>query len=356
MLNNLRTLISKIMDGGSPADVATILSDNTGIAPEPPTAFIEIDELNLSDQVKADFVSARHWLEASSQSIVADWAVSEARRYDVDQDDQSICFHFDDGWRLEGKIQILFSFDPYERSVLWGWANPHLNDQITQVSLLIRDYGMQNAIPEFTLPNAPLKPAICLVPCSIIGKKTGAAGIIRCRSSEGGVFVYCSLYDIQVVNSEGSLVSKDDLWVSHQDCSILQKSVLDLTSRWHDEIYPFDRISNEEFDSGIDLELHTSIDELIDGKKKIYDILWYRDDNYHCPSSVGGDHHNRAKFQRNFVIRRRNGGHYVVKTNPYPSHYTTAYTVDSFDNCLKITDENLEWGDQIVWPDILSNE
>ncbi|MEZ0242002.1 MAG: hypothetical protein ACAH11_01410, partial [Sphingomonas sp.] len=87
----------------------------------------------------------------------------------------------------------------------------------------------------------------------------------------------------------------------------------------------------------------------IDRKLAVYRRYWSRDD-YHEPCSAGWpSHHDPAGRKLHFSAMHPEGGVLAIAIGK--TFDQKAYRIEAVDGALRITDDLIEWGEGLIWPD-----
>jgi hypothetical protein len=102
------------------------------------------------DFVVEDFITASvEGLQIQSDSHDATWGIREAETWDVDQDAGTISWLFADGKVAVAPVQIIGTYNPNDRSFMWGWDHPSVVPELQESAKLVKEFGAKHEIPSF---------------------------------------------------------------------------------------------------------------------------------------------------------------------------------------------------------------
>jgi hypothetical protein len=78
------------------------------------------------------------------------WGIANISRWDMNQDDGELIFSFADGRRATCPAQIIGSYAKADRTWLWAWANPSIDEKLKKDALKVRKYGEEHHIAQLT--------------------------------------------------------------------------------------------------------------------------------------------------------------------------------------------------------------
>lgn len=126
--------------------------DNQPVAP--PSKETSTVQSNAKDKdSKQDFdafARAVEELKLKTAAHQATWHLGEEGNWSVDQDEGKLVFTFKNGVMATAPVQIIGSFNSEDKTWLWGWANPSVNDSLKTDALKVKAYGEQHQISKLT--------------------------------------------------------------------------------------------------------------------------------------------------------------------------------------------------------------
>lgn len=250
-----------------------------------------------------------------------------------DQDSGRLVLSFGDGAELVLRAQVLGSFDPRDRSFMWGWANPSILPETSADAARLRGEGERLDLAVLTTPIQIVMFDELLPLIALAAQVAGADGVYRCLAN-GSTSVFLSL------RTEGALADRSGATAD----ALMFEAARDLAARYDAEMLALDRDYHER--SG-DEDI---AGEVIERKLAVYDRYWSRDDDYWEPCSTGWpSDHDPDRRKLHFSVMHPEGG--VLDIAIGKTFGQTAYRIESVDGALRITDSLIEWGDGMIWPD-----
>jgi hypothetical protein len=89
-------------------------------------------------------------LKLKTAAHQAAWHLGEEGNWSVDQDQGKLVFSFTNGTTATAPVQIIGSFNSEDKTWLWGWANPSVNDSLKADALKVKAFGEQHQISKLT--------------------------------------------------------------------------------------------------------------------------------------------------------------------------------------------------------------
>jgi hypothetical protein len=136
---------------------------------------------------------AMNGLQAMTAAHDGMWQISQAA-WSVDQGEGTITFDSPNGLRATAPVQFVGTYNTQDQSWLWAWANPSLEEPLTEHAKKVRAYGEQKGYeilttPKLTCPEDQcwdLAALACLL-CGAQGAYRGPAGSARVFMTFGNV-------------------------------------------------------------------------------------------------------------------------------------------------------------------------
>ncbi len=91
-------------------------------------------------------------LRIQNEAHASTWGLGSAERWDVDQEEGSIIWSFEDGKIAQAEVQIIASFKSDDGSFVWGWANSSIVDALKTDALKVKEFGEKNDLEFLTAP------------------------------------------------------------------------------------------------------------------------------------------------------------------------------------------------------------
>jgi hypothetical protein len=104
----------------------------------PPADFPTLQKVSLEE------------LQLKTQAHVKAWGLDKVGRWDLSQEEGDLVFSFDDGTRVAAPAQIIGTYNSEDRTWLWAWANPSIDEKLQKDALKLRKYGEEHGIERLT--------------------------------------------------------------------------------------------------------------------------------------------------------------------------------------------------------------
>ena len=278
---------------------------------------------------ETELANAARWHHAQTLAHAAAWGLGEEQHFSGDQEAGTLTLHFSAGADVVFPMQIVASFDPHDRTFRWAWGNASVDPALMSVAQAARAWGEANGIDDFKRPVATLTFDALTRLVALAGQKAGCEGIYRGITDDHlSVFVG--------FQSPGA----GDYWPNGRAESRFLGQAHSLVKQWHAENLPIDAAYERD---------NSQMDALLGQKDAIYERFWLRDDGYWRPCSFAWpSDHDPAQHSEIFALPRRAGGAYVVTRR---GMHTDAHVLEETDRGLRITDQHIEWGPGLFWPE-----
>lgn len=279
--------------------------------------------------------AASQWLCERNIAAAQGWAIGLERDYAFDQADGRLLLKFEHGPDLALDAQVLGSFDPAQRSFMWGWHNPSLRPELQQAARRVREAGERDGDAALTTPVL----AVSFDPMSLLlaraAQMAGVDGVYRAiTESMTSVFLGYRLDGIPA-----RLMPADPAFVA-QAVALAQRHDQDQAEQ--------DRRYHEQRDAGDGGLLNRIVDEKMTSWRRD----WARDDEYWHPCSTAWpSDHDRSRAYRQFCAPHPRGG--VLEVTIRDASGRTVYRIEQIDGAAKITDRLIGWGNSFLWPRVV---
>lgn len=279
---------------------------------------------------QAELSSAAHWHAAQTLEHAAAWGLGEERRFTGDQEKGTLTLHFDAGDDVVLPMQFLASFDPHDGTFRWAWANASVDPALRRAVETAHAWGEANGIADFVRPVAQHKFGTLARLVALAGMKSGCEGVYRGVSDDS----------LSIFMGFGKPL-QGVYWPNGQADTAFQDAARALVAQWHAENLPLDAAYQRD---------NSQMDALLDMKDAIYDRTWHRNDDYWRPCSFGWpSDHDPNEHTEAITLPRRAGGAYVVTRRGI---HCDAHVVEHTAVGIRITDQDLEWGNGLFWCDV----
>lgn len=277
---------------------------------------------------------ASQWLCERNIAAAQGWAIGLERNYGFDQADGRLLLKFEHGADLVLDAQVLGSFDPSDRSFMWGWHNASLRPELQQAAAVAREEGQRGGEAALTTPVQTVRFDQLTPLLAWAAQLAGLDGVYRAMTDTGtSVFLGYRLAGIQ------PRLMPADMQFAAQALALAQRHDLDQMEQ--------DRLYHEQqnADDG------TLLQRVVDAKMASWRRDWARDDDYWHPCSTAWpSDHDRTRAYRQFVVPHPVGG--VLDVTIRDSVGRTVYRIESIDGAAKITDQLIDWGNGFIWPGV----
>ena len=108
--------------------------------------------------------------------------------WNVDQETGTIAFTVPGKKPLVAKVQIICTYNPADGTLLWGWANDHVQAPLKKAALALKAYGEKHGIDVMTAPKIECEEADCWDFAALALHLTSASGVYR--GPTGGPLVF----------------------------------------------------------------------------------------------------------------------------------------------------------------------
>jgi hypothetical protein len=135
-------------------------------------------------------------------------------RFDYDLDAGTLVFSEHGKPKVIASIQVAGTTSNYERTWMWGWANPSLPERVIDRLPDVRAFGETEGIRELTDETLPDDEYLGWAMTAIAARILGGKGGYRVPDDDG--FIYFVYMDIQIAG--GDAPTEDATEVEHIEC------------------------------------------------------------------------------------------------------------------------------------------
>lgn len=89
-------------------------------------------------------------LQLKTKGHVEAWGLDRISRWDLNQDVGRLVFSFEDGLLVVAPAQIIGTYNSEQRTWLWAWDNPSVEEKLKRDALKVRKYGEEHGIERLT--------------------------------------------------------------------------------------------------------------------------------------------------------------------------------------------------------------
>ncbi|MFC4256257.1 hypothetical protein GRI97_10990 [Altererythrobacter xixiisoli] len=287
--------------------------------------------------------AASAWLVQQNIALARDHGIGLEENFSVDQTTGLLTLHFPDRPDLSLPATIIGSFDPRDRSFMWGWANSSVHPEMIRDAAALRalaDEGSDPSLARHPALTTPVQTVTfdTLMPLLALAAQVGGAdGVYRCITN-GSTSIFLAI-------RAGTAAAQ-----TPADPALLEQAG-ELVRAQDAEMLPIDA----EYHAGKHDGGNPQMGGLIERKVEIYHRYWAREDDYWLPSSLGWpSDHDASRHRINFTVPHPGGGALVVAV--FKTFGDTIHRVERIDGAPKITDILLDWGKGFVWPKPVAEE
>ncbi|WP_442678475.1 DUF6882 domain-containing protein [Sphingomonas sp. ASY06-1R] len=335
MLNWLRGLMNG--DQSSVPDNAHVTRDALGrvvrvqqtLSPPVQREPQGVPTLVLGPELEALLPAACDWIADQNQSLARQYGVGLETSFLFDQEDGTLTLAFKGGRKLVARAQVLGSFDPSDRSFLWGWANASLQPGLTRAVAALRDQPPAAGDNVFATPRHQVSFDNLTALLALAGQTIGADGLYRAIGDSLSLFLA-----IHIAPEADKRAGVD---------ATMADAAVTLVDAYDAEMLPVDRAYADDSDDD------GKTTDLIDRKSEVYGRYWRRGDDYWAPSSLSWpSDHDPSLHQRRFVAPSDDEG--LLCVTIAHNSVQTVYHLQQIEGALRIVDQRIDWGDGLLWP------
>jgi len=290
----------------------------------------DLPTLVIGPELEALVPAAGEWLAEQNMLLARRFGIGSENSFLFDQESGTLTLSFKGGRQLVAQAQVLGSFDPADRTFLWGWANPSIQPALTHAIATLRDQPPTTGENPFATSRHSVQFDNVTALLAVAGQKIGADGIYR------GIGDSMSLFLSIEIDPDTRI--RPDIDEAQADEAVA------LVNAYDAEMLPFDRTYGDEIEDD-----DAKVDALLDGKIEVHGRYWTRDDDYWTPSSLGWpSDHDASLHDRRFVVPYGRKG--LLCITIAGKSVQTIYRLQPVDGALRIVDQLLDWGDGFLWP------
>jgi Family of unknown function (DUF6882) len=151
-----------------------------------------------SGQIPSDFATLQKMsieeLKLKTEGHVNIWGLDRIERWDLSQESGELVFTLRDDLRAVAPAQLIGTYNTEDKTWLWAWANPSIEDKLKVDALKVRKYGEEHQITKLTQrkwtgteDDAWAMVALAVKLCDKQGAYRGPAGSTQVFIAFGGV-------------------------------------------------------------------------------------------------------------------------------------------------------------------------
>jgi hypothetical protein len=299
-------------------------------------------KLVLGEGLRARLAEACDWLTNRNISLARTHGIGLEETYAFDQDEGRLELIFSDGRKIVASGQLLGSFDPRDRSFLWAWANPSIQQELLEDAQCAQAEGQRMGDVALTTPIQTADFGQLTALLALVSQISGADGLYRCITN-GSTSVFVAFRIDAHLLLDGTKVDAGAFFADRAGDETLASAAV-LARSYDGEMFAIDRTYHERGDDSTQ-----DMDELLAKKLDIYARYWSRDDDSWKPCSFGWpSDHDPATMKVCFTAPHLLGGALDISIGKMIGK--TVYRFERIGGDLKITDQLIEWGEGFVWP------
>ncbi len=124
------------------------------------------------------------------------WGFGSEVDWFVDQDIGDIKFLLEDGTVATAPVQIIGTYNLEDGTFLWAWDHPSINEELKMHSRLVRKYGTEMGVGEFTSRKVTVSEEEAWVFTAVAARLAETNGVYRGRND--GPWVYMTFGEIKL--------------------------------------------------------------------------------------------------------------------------------------------------------------
>jgi len=142
---------------------------------------------------------ANHYLAERQNELMSEYKLGEHKRFDWDQDSESLVFSNDGVVAVIAKVQFVGSISTKSNTWLWSWGNSTIQDNVKDQMHIVKSYGEKFNYKAITTDKWKGDEIDGWEMTSIAAKLLNAKGAYRTSSDNG--FTYMVITEIKWANS-----------------------------------------------------------------------------------------------------------------------------------------------------------
>ncbi len=148
-----------------------------------------------------EFIAASlEGLRMATQAHQTVWHLGTERNWNIDQDEGTIVFTFEDGSVATAPVQIVGTYDANDGSFLWGWEHPSVLQQLQQNANQVKEFGELNQVADLVTHKIYCTQERAWEYTALAMRLSESSGAYRANASET-TFVYMTFGSIQLSKS-----------------------------------------------------------------------------------------------------------------------------------------------------------
>lgn len=276
---------------------------------------------------------------ADTFSCIQNWGLGQEVSWSADQDTGKLTLKFSDGAQASADFECIGSFTPHQKTFLLACDNSSISENRSATSSSMQAYGMDAGIPELTTAHAnlafeDLTQIVCLA-----NDFTAFSGIVR-GIDDNHRSIFMGIGPFSFADAEGREISDRVFWRRGNISDPDPQTCVQIVKNYFVDLDPIEKDWGKSGNSG-------GLNAAIARKQAVYDAFWTRDDDYWHPCSMGTDEYNLENISDWVAFPKRGGGTFVLPYNPRLTN--TPYLVETIANRPRITDCDLDWGQNCIW-------
>lgn len=150
-----------------------------------PTDFSELKKLSAEE------------LELKTRAHDAAWGISRIERWDLLQEKGDLVFSLPQGLKAVAPAQIIGTYNSEDKSWLWAWANPSIEESLKKDAQKVREYGEKHRIKQLTESKWRGSEQEAWTMAAVAAKLSGAQGVYRGPASDT-LFVFITFGKVEL--------------------------------------------------------------------------------------------------------------------------------------------------------------
>ncbi len=130
-------------------------------------------------------------MKEKQRAIDGKWGLDDAERWSLDQLNSTITFTNPKSAhrKVIAKVQIIGSFNHFDKSWTWAWANPTFVDPNRSNAIRLKEYGEKHKLEDLTTKSQPSNLADAWKRTALAAKLFNADSVYRGKSGTADIFM-----------------------------------------------------------------------------------------------------------------------------------------------------------------------
>ena len=139
-------------------------------------------------------------LRVQTDAHMSTWGIGNEGTWNVDQDTGQISWIFSDGKLAHAPVQIIGTYNPKDKTFLWGWDHPSVQKPLQQHARLVKEFGAKHNITKFTTQKVKVSEEEAWEFVAVANRLANANG--GYRGDAGGPLVFMTYGEITLKQNQ----------------------------------------------------------------------------------------------------------------------------------------------------------